>query len=153
MGVAPLDPANPISARTDHRAIWRTFCESWHLFRGTPTRYWMEHELVEVFGVRQRPSAETADAIYDHLAEILATDAYRPRALFDRFNIEILATTDPASSDLAHHASLAAQGWGDKVVPTFRPDPLLHLDRAGCDEGLATLAQRQIGRASCRERV
>lgn len=140
MGVAPVDPASGVSPRTDHRAIWRTFCENWHLFRGTPTRYWMEHELVEVFGVRQRPSPETADAIYDHLAGVLATDAFRPRALFDRFNIEILATTDPASSDLAHHASLAAQGWGDKVVPTFRPDPLLHLDRAGWASDIAALS-------------
>jgi len=131
LGVAPVDPASAVVPEQDPRAVWRRFCESWHLFRGTPTRYWMEHELVEVFGVAERPSAESADRIYDHLDAALRSDAFRPRALFDSFDIEILASTDPAWSPLTHHANLAAAGWGERVVPTFRPDPLLHLDRPG----------------------
>ena len=107
---------------TDSRQIWRTFCENWKLFRGTPSRYWLEHELVEVFGVDQVPSAETADAIYDTIAAAVADPDFRPRALLDRFRIEIISTTDAATSDLAHHAKLAADGLGERVVPTFRPD-------------------------------
>ena len=114
---------------TDSRKIWRTFCENWKLYRGTPSRYWLEHELVEVFGVDQVPSAETADAIYDQIAARVAEPEFRPRALLDRFNIEVISTTDSATSDLQHHAKLAADGLGERVLPTFRPDALVYLDR------------------------
>ena len=97
LGVPRLD-GGPVE--TDSRKIWRTFCENWKLFRGTPSRYWLEHELVEVFGVDLVPSAETADAIYDQIAACVADAGFRPRALLDRFNIEVISTTDPATSDL-----------------------------------------------------
>jgi glucuronate isomerase len=129
LGVQPLDAGAPVE--TDHRLIWRRFAENWKLYRGTPTRYWLEHELVEIFGITSEPSAETADAIYDQLAETLARPEYRIRALFDRFNIQVLGTTDAPSADLADHAALAAEGWGDRVVPTFRPDALFYPDRSG----------------------
>lgn len=106
----------------DHRLIWRRFCENWKAFRGTPTRYWLEHALIEMFGVTQEPSASSADAIYDELLETLARPEFRIRALFDRFNIELLSTTDSASSSLADHATLRSEGWGERVIPTFRPD-------------------------------
>ena len=112
----------------DPREVWRTFATHWPLFRGTPTRYWLEHVLVEVFGLDERPSADSADRLYDLISERLEKPAFRPLALFDRFGIEILATTDAATATLADHAELADRGWGDRVVPTFRPDALLHVD-------------------------
>jgi glucuronate isomerase len=126
LGVPRLD-GGPVE--TDSRKIWRTFCENWKLFRGTPSRYWLEHELVEVFGVGLVPSAETADAIYDQIAACVADPGFRPRALLDRFNIEVISTTDAATSDLQHHAKLAADGLGERVFPTFRPDAVAYLDR------------------------
>jgi glucuronate isomerase len=114
---------------TDSRKIWQTFCENWKLFRGTPSRYWLEHELVEVFGVDLVPSAETADTIYDQIAACVADPQFRPRALLDRFNIEVISTTDAATSDLQHHAKLAADGLSERVFPTFRPDAVAYLDR------------------------
>ena len=127
---------------TDPRAIWRTFCSHWHLFRGTPTRSWMEHVLAEVFEVSAPPSAETADALFEEITARLATPEFRPLALVDRFELEILATTDPASASLEHHAELARRGWGERIVPTFRPDALFHLDREGWTQDLALLAER-----------
>jgi glucuronate isomerase len=126
LGVPRLDGG---PGETDSRKIWRTFCENWKLFRGTPSRYWLEHELVEVFGVDLVPSAETADAIYDQIAACVADPGFRPRALLDRFNIEVISTTDAATSDLQHHAKLAADGLGERVFPTFRPDAVAYLDR------------------------
>ena len=126
LGVPRLD-GGPVE--TDSRKIWRTFCENWKLFRGTPSRYWLEHELVEVFGVDLVPSAETADAIYDQIDACVADPGFRPRALLDRFNIEVISTTDAATSDLQHHAKLAADGLGERVFPTFRPDAVAYLDR------------------------
>ncbi len=126
---------------TDSRKIWRTFCENWKLFRGTPSRFWLEHELVEVFGVDQVPSAETADAIYDKIAAVVADPDFRPRALLDRFRIEVISTTDAATSDLQHHEKLAADGLGERVLPTFRPDALAYLDRSSWRDDVAELAQ------------
>lgn len=115
------------AVETDSRKIWRTFCENWKLYRGTPSRYWIEHELVEVFDVHEMPSAESADRIYDQIAAVVASDDFRPQQLLDRFDIEIISTTDPATSDLAFHASIAEQGLGERVVPTFRPDAVFQI--------------------------
>jgi glucuronate isomerase len=125
LGVGPAD-----AVERDPRQIWRTFCAHWPLFRGTPSRFWLVHELVEVFGVTTTPSAETADALYDELAAKLTQAAFRPRALFERFGIEVLATTDSPLADLAAHQRLAKDGWEGRVIPTFRPDSLVHLGHA-----------------------
>jgi glucuronate isomerase len=138
LGVPRLD-GGPVE--TDSRKIWRTFCENWKLFRGTPSRFWLEHELVEVFGVDQVPSAETADAIYDQIASCVADAGFRPRALLDRFNIEVISTTDAATSDLQHHAKLATDGLGERVFPTFRPDAVAYLDRTTWRTDIAELAK------------
>lgn len=124
LGVARRDDG-PVE--TEPRLIWRRFCEHWYLFRGTPSRYWLEHELADVFGVRVQPSPETADEIYDQLATALSAPEFRPRALLDRFNIELISTTDSATSDLRHHARLREDGLGERVIPTFRPDAVLHI--------------------------
>src|SRR5689334_22870808 len=97
-------PLPPSSAR----AAWRILCENWHLLRGTPVRYWFHSELAEIFGVRERPSAENADALYDQIAAQLAAPSHRPGALLRRFGITVLATTDDPADDLEPRARLAA---------------------------------------------
>ena len=124
------------------RAAWRLLCERWDLFRGTPVRFWLEAELAGIFGVTARPSKQTADVIYDQVAERLGQDAYRPRALFDRFRITVLATTDDPCSDLAAHAALAADpAWSGRVIPTFRPDRYLEPAQPGWREAVARLGE------------
>jgi glucuronate isomerase len=126
----------------DPRAIWRTFCEHWWAFRGTPSRYWLEAELVEVFGVRLKPSAENADALFDQLSARLASDDCRPRALYERFGIEVLATTDDPCDDLAPHRALADDpDFKGRVVPTFRPDAYLNPVRDDWTERIAKLGE------------
>ncbi|MGW1991916.1 glucuronate isomerase [Embleya sp. NPDC001921] len=125
----PLDELGvgrgPLTEQQGRRA-WRAMCEHWTAFRGTPVRYWMEAELVEIFGVSERPAAATADRIYDRIAARLADPAFHPRALFRRFGIEVLATTDDPADDLAAHRALAADPeWTARVLPTFRPDRYL----------------------------
>ena len=124
------------------RAAWRLLCERWDLYRGTPVRFWLEAELADIFGVTTRPSKQTADMIYDQVAERLGQDAYRPRALFDRFRITALATTDDPCSDLAAHAALAADpGWSGRVIPTFRPDRYLEPAQPGWRDAVARLGE------------
>ena len=124
LGVKPRDGS---AYDVDGRAIWRRFAERATLFRGTPSGYWLDHELHELFGVRVVLDAQSADAVYDAIAERLRSPEYRPRALFDRFNIEVLATTDAATDTLAHHASIRASGWKGRVIPAFRPDRLMQV--------------------------
>ena len=124
------------------RHAWRLFCEQWPAFRGTPVRFWMESVLADVFGVTRRPSAASADEIYDQLAAALARPAFRPRALMGRFGIEFLATTDDPADDLRYHARLRADdGFAPRVVPTFRPDKYLEPARPDFPALVAALAE------------
>lgn len=136
LGIASQD-ATPVE--TDHRKIWQCFAENYHLFRATPTGLWLKDELITVFGIEQKPSASTAQAIYDELVAKLAKPEYQPRALFERFNIEVLCTTDAAHDALAEHRSLRAQGIS-KVRPTFRPDAVINLDAPNWQENISRLA-------------
>jgi glucuronate isomerase len=112
------------------RAAWRALCTHWAAFRGTPSRFWMESELADIFGVTVRPSAATADAIYDQVAETLRRPDFRPRALLERFGIAVLATTDDPCDDLAHHATIRDDdAVATRVLPTFRPDRYLEPGR------------------------
>lgn len=118
---------------TDHRRIWQRFAENFHLFRATPTGMWLKEELIEVFGVEEPLSGESGQRIYDHLQDRLSRPEYSPRALFERFNIEVLCTTDAASDPLNNHAALRSEGWGERVRPTFRPDAVVDMNAAGAD--------------------
>jgi len=134
LGVRRID-GGPVEE--DPRKIWRTFTDNWHLFRGTPSRLWLEKELREVFGVQTPMSYE----VYDELAERLKDPEFRPRALFKRFNLEVLATTESPCDPLYSHAKLRADGWGEKVVTTFRPDDVVDLDWAGWPDRVARLGE------------
>jgi glucuronate isomerase len=114
---------------SDHRKIWQTFAENFYLFRGTPTGMWLADEFYNVFGVREKLNGQTAQAIYEQIAECLTKPEFRPRALFERFNISVLATTDAAHDALEHHQAIKASGWPGKIVPTFRPDGVVNIDR------------------------
>jgi glucuronate isomerase len=124
------------------RQVWRLLCAHWAVFRGTPTRFWLESELAEIFEVSLRPSAHTADAIYDQIADRLAKDDYRPRALYDRFRLQVLATTDDPADDLTAHATLAADSTlPGRVIPTFRPDRYLEPAQPGWREAVGHLSE------------
>lgn len=124
----------------DPRAGWRILCRHWDAFLGTPSRYWLECELAEIFGVDVQLSDETADATYDAVAACLTRSEFRPRALFERFGIDVLATTDDPLSDLAAHRALAADPtFRGTVVPTFRPDRFLDPTAPGWAEAVAAL--------------
>ncbi|MFC7530030.1 glucuronate isomerase [Actinoplanes sp. GCM10030250] len=122
------------------RQAWRLLCERWHVYQGTPMRFWLEAQLAEIFGVTLVPSAGTAELIYDQIAASLADHAFRPRALYERFGISVLATTDDPCADLSAHAALAADpAWRGRVIPTFRPDRYLEPAQDGWADAVARL--------------
>ncbi len=136
LGVPRADGA-PVE--TDPRAVWRLFAAHFHLFRGTPSRIWVDHALQEVFGVTQRLSAATADSIYDQIDDCLRQDAFRPRALFERFNIEAIATTESALDDLRWHCMIRESCWAGRVITAYRPDAVVDPEIAGFAENVAQL--------------
>ena len=138
LGVPRLDGA-PVE--TDGRTIWRLFAQNYFLFRGTPTRLWMDYVLVEVFGIAEPLSAASADAIYDRIAEKLAEPAFLPRALFERFNIEVIATTEGALDDLRWHRMIRESGWNGRVVTAYRPDAVVDPEFEGFAQNLDRLGE------------
>ena len=111
--------------QADPRDIWQTFASHYHLFRGTPTRIWLDHVFHEVFGIDETLGADTAGIYFDAIDAALKLPEYRPRALFERFRIEVLATTESPLENLEHHAAIQSSGWSGRVITTFRPDPVV----------------------------
>ncbi len=126
----------------DPRRVWRLFAENYFLFRGTPTRLWLDFVFSELFGLTTSLSAATADLYFDTITESLQTDAFRPRALFDRFRLEVLATTDSPLDNLAAHQAIRESGWPGRVLPTFRPDPVIDPDVTGVLQNLRQLGEQ-----------
>ena len=126
---------------TDTRKIWRLLAANYHLYRGTPSSIWMDHVFYEVFGLTELFSPSTADAFYDYITEQLQTDAYRPRALLDRFNIEVIATTEGAVDELPHHRAIAGTPWAKRVITTFRPDDVIDPSRKDFSANVALMGE------------
>jgi glucuronate isomerase len=122
----------------DPREAWRLFARHFYLFRGTPSQLWLNYVFAKVFGLDVVLEEETADRFFDTIGERLATDAFRPRALFERFNIEVLSTTEGPDDPLVHHKKIRASGWTGRICPTYRPDPVIDAEHENFD---ATLEQ------------
>ncbi len=128
LGVPTVDGS---PTESDPRKIWRIFADNYHLFRGTPSRMWLDWVFAEAFGIDVRLEPATADLYFDTIDAALKTPAFRPRALFDRFGIELIATTESPLDPLEHHAAIRASGWQGRVVTAYRPDPVVDPDTPG----------------------
>ena len=124
MGIPTRDGA---AVEADPRVVWQRFADHYHLFLGTPTRAWLDQTFAEVFGVDQKLTSGSAAEIYDHLSGQLRRPEFRPRALFDRFSIDVLTTTDGAADSLDEHRRIRESGWGGRVIPCFRPDAVFRI--------------------------
>lgn len=129
----------------DPRESWRLFAEHYHLFRGTPSRLWLDWVFAESFGIEMLLSATTSDLYYDAITEKLSTDAFRPRALFERYNIEVIATTESPLDDLRHHQAIrdvnSSGAWQGRVITAYRPDPVVDPEFEGFRANLAQLSE------------
>ena len=127
--------------KADPREVWRIFARNYYLFRGTPTRLWLDYSFETLFGLKDRLSPENADEYYDIVQKKLNTPEFLPRALFEKFRIEVLSTTDPAFDTLEWHKQIKASGWKGRVLPTFRPDAVVDAEYTGFHENLKKLAE------------
>jgi len=121
------------------RAAWQIFAENIHLFRGTPTGIWLRDEFVNVFGITEKLNGDNAQEIYNHVESRLKSPDFRPRKLYEAFNIEVLCTTDAATDRLEHHETIRESGWTGRILPTLRPDAVIHIDSPGWLEDIQEL--------------
>jgi glucuronate isomerase len=124
------------------RKVWSLFASHYFLFRGTPTRLWLDFVFQNLFGLQERLSAKTADLYFDTISEKLKTPEFLPRALFERFNIEVLTTTDSPLDSLDAIQAIRASGWKARILPTFRPDPVVDPEFAGFADNIAKLGEQ-----------
>lgn len=137
----PLDTLGIGGHHADPQEVWRTFARNYFLFRGTPTRLWLDYSLSTLFGLHERLDQDNARDYYEIIDRALRTPEFLPRALYDRFRIEVLSTTDSPLDTLEHHAAIRASGWHGRILPTFRPDPVIDAEYTGFRQNLDTLGQ------------
>jgi glucuronate isomerase len=126
----------------DPRRVWHIFASHYYLFRGTPTRMWLDFAFEKLFGLEARLSAQTADLYFDTISEKLRTPEFLPRALYERFNLEVLATTDSPLDSLADHKAIRQSGWKARILPNFRPDPVVDPDFRGFAQNILLLGEQ-----------
>lgn len=143
-GVSMRDLGIGQTGKIDSRKIWRIFAEHYHLFRGTPTRLWLDYEFEVLFGLDQHLGAATADHYFDVIAEKLHQPEFLPRALYERFRIEALSTTDSPLASLEYHRALRESGWKGRILPTFRPDSVIDPTFQGFRENISRLGEQTV---------
>ena len=129
------------SEQADPRAAWRVLAENFHLFRGTPSRMWLDWVFAEAFGIDVRLDGDTADLYFDTITDALQLDGFRPRALFDRFGIELLATTESPLDSLEHHRAIRSSKWQGRVITAYRPDPVVDPEFEGFADNLRSFSE------------
>jgi len=141
LGMNPIGKATTAVSTPTPEEVWQLFADNYHLFQGTPTRLWLDHVFGEIFALEVGLTGSTASVYYETIAAKLATDDFRPRALFERFNIELLATTESPLDNLHHHAELQKSDWQGRVITTFRPDPVVDPEFEGFKDNVRKLGQ------------
>jgi glucuronate isomerase len=125
----------------DPREVWRIFAKHYYLLRGTPSRMWLDYTFATVFDCHELLTAENADEYFDRISEHLARPEFRPRALFNRFRIEVLTTTDSPNDSLDAIQAVRKSGWGGRILPAFRPDPVVDAEFIGFKENIIRLGE------------
>ncbi|MBX2859496.1 MAG: glucuronate isomerase [Cellvibrionaceae bacterium] len=133
----PTTDGTPVE--TDPRKIWRTFANNYWLFRGTPSRMWLDYVFKVVFGLNKVLTKDTAEEYFDTITDSLQKPEFYPRALFEKYRIETLATTESPLDDLRHHKKIRESGWQGNVITAYRPDPVVDPEFEGFVENIEEL--------------
>jgi len=129
------------TVKNNPREVWKLFADNYYLFRGTPSGVWLDYEFCEVFGIREKLSGTNARKIYDIINEKLQSPDFLPRSLFEKFNIEVLSTTDAATDRLDCHRKIIDSGWKGRIIPSFRPDAVTDILNPAWKENIGLLQE------------
>jgi glucuronate isomerase len=138
LGISRRDGRGPA---VDPRESWRLLAGHYYLFHGTPSRLWLDWVFAEVFGITEQLDGDTADRYFDIIGEKLASEDFRPRRLFERFNIEVLTTTESPLDPLLHHHAIRGSGWRGTVLTAYRPDPAVDPEFGGFRDNVEKLGE------------
>lgn len=128
------------ATETVHLRAWQLFADHFYLFRGTPTGLWLRETFAHLFEVMEPLNGRNAQTLYDQIDAHLQSPEFQPRRLYERFNIEVLCTTDAATDTLDHHQTIRDSGWNGRILPTFRPDAVVNLDTENWRDHIAALS-------------
>jgi glucuronate isomerase len=129
-----------ITGDADDREKFFKWAETIQYCIGNPLYHWTHLELKRYFGIDQILSPETAGDIWDRCNELLAQDGFSARELIRRSNVKALCTTDDPADSLEYHDMISRDGSFDvKVLPAFRPDKAVNIDRECFAEWLVKL--------------
>lgn len=111
-----------------------------------PLYHWTQLELARYFDIHDLLSPATARTIYDHCNEKLAQPGFSARGMMERFNVEVVCTTDDPTDTLEHHKAIAADpDFSIQVRPTWRPDKALAVDQPDAFASWLTSLEKAVG--------
>jgi glucuronate isomerase len=118
-----------ITGQATDRDKFQAFAETMPFLLRNPLFDWAQLELARYFGITMILSPATADAIWEQTTAMLATPGFSARGFMERSCVEVVCTTDDPVDTLEHHAAVRASGFRVRMLPSWRPDKALLIDR------------------------
>jgi len=118
-----------ITGNKDRYEKWVGFCRVMPYLIGNPIYHWTALELKRYFDIDEPLSEKNAKEVWDKCNELLKRPDFSAQNLIKKSNVEVICTTDDPADDLKYHIQLREQGFSTKVLPTFRPDKLVNIEK------------------------
>ncbi|MDD2601111.1 MAG: glucuronate isomerase [Kiritimatiellae bacterium] len=118
-----------ITGNAPAREKFQKFAETMPYLLRNPLFDWSHLELKRYFGIDELLTPATAESIWSMTHEKLSQPEYSARGFMQQSNVRLVCTTDDPSDTLEHHAAVANSDFGVHMLPTWRPDKVLAIDR------------------------
>ncbi len=118
-----------VTGDADRYEKWVGFCRAMPYLIGNPIYHWTAIELKRYFNIEEPLSEKNAKEVWDKCNEYLKRPDFSAQNLIKNSNVEVICTTDDPADDLKYHIKLREQGFSTKVLPTFRPDKLVNIEK------------------------
>ena len=122
-------PEEFITGKADGYAKFEKWAVTVPYTMRNPLYHWTHLELSRVFGVDKILKPETAREIYDECSAKLQTPEFRGQELMKKFKVEVVCTTDDPADSLEFHQQIKDNPFGVKVLPTWRPDKAMVVEK------------------------
>lgn len=126
-----------ITGDADEFEKWMSFASVMPYLIGNPLYHWTALELKRYFDIDVPLTEDTAKEIWDECNRKLKGDDFSARALISKSNVEVICTTDDPADGLAWHKQIRGEGFKTKILPTFRPDKAVNIEKDGFAEYIA----------------